>query len=89
MSLQKWNEKPEWWDALISKLEERLKYRDAVILNKEALKAYLLQVGAIDLADRGYRTTLAMTREALLRGQWLDGLKTTRVSKHSIKVRRG
>lgn len=86
--LQIWKEKPEWWDAFLQVLNKRLQYRDAIILNKETMKAYLVEVGAIDLTDRGYRTTLAMAREALLRGQWMDSLEARKISKHSIKVRR-
>ena len=88
MSLQIWKQKPEWWDSFIAILEKKLENRDTVILNKENLKAYLLMVEAIDLRDRGYRTILAMTREALIQGEWSNGIEAIRISRHSIKVMR-
>ena len=84
MMLAIWKEKPDWWDSLISKLEEKAKERP-IFLTKEKLKLYLVEIGAIDLRDRGYRTILAMCREALLRWEH-SNLKVERISKRSLKV---
>lgn len=81
-----WKQKPDWWDALLDILHERVEKRGRLILTKALLKAYLLKIGAIDLRDRAYKNTIQMTRDALLNGAWTDGLKIVRVSRTTLKV---
>ena len=81
-----WREKPDWWNAFLQIVNERVEGRGRVILTKALLKAYLLKVGAIDLRDRTYKNTMQMTREALLDRTWTDGLRVVKVSRTTLKV---
>ncbi|MCD6370843.1 MAG: hypothetical protein J7L63_05070 [Thermoplasmata archaeon] len=81
-----WKEKPEWWDNFLQILREKVERRGRLILTKGLLKAYLLKAGAIDLSDRSYRNTMQITREALLDGKWMDGLKAEKITSITLKV---
>lgn len=81
-----WKEKPEWWDAFLEIMRERVERRGRVILTKGLLKAYLLRAGAIDFSDKSYKNTIQMTREALLFGKWNDGLKVEKITNITLKV---
>ena len=83
-----WREKPDWWDAFLQIVNERVERRGRVILTKALLKAYLLKAGAIDIRDKSYKNTIQMTREALLSQSWTDGLKVVKVSRTTLKVMR-
>ncbi len=86
MSLTIWREPPPWWNDFLKIINERVEIRGRLILTKGLLLRYLLKVNAIDLRDRGYRTTIAMTRQALLDGRWNNGLKAIKLTNRTIKV---
>ncbi len=81
-----WKEKPEWWDAFLQIVNDRVERRGRLILTKSLLKAYLLKSGAIDLRDKSYKNIIQMTREALLSQRWTNGLKVVKLSRTTLKV---